>query len=115
MLELAEVARRPRKKIGSIDHLIDGVARILEVARADMLSASRRRRLSLARALVTWHATHSRIATLSEVARRLDRDPSTLLAAVERYRVQRPDLFTETMVGVIDRNAESWQLLMRRV
>lgn len=107
--------QRPRKKIGSIDQLIDGVARILEVPRAEMLSASRRRRLSLARALVTWHATHSGIATLTEVARRLDRDPSTLLVAVERYRAQRPDLFTETIAGLIDRDAQSWQLLMRRV
>lgn len=106
---------RPRRKIGSIDQLIDGVARILEVPRVEMLSASRRRRLSLARALVTWHATHSGIATLTEVARRLDRDPSTLLVAVERYRVQRPDLFTESMAGMVDRDAESWRLLMRRV
>ncbi len=106
---------RLRKKVGSIDQLIDGVARFLEVSRADMLSASRRRRLSLARALVTWHAIHNRMATLSEMARRLDRDPSTLLVGVERYRVHRPDLFTETMAGMIDRDAESWRLLMRRV
>lgn len=106
---------RPKRRIGSIDQLIDGVARILEVPRPEMLSPSRRRRLSLARALVTWHATRSGIATLTEVARRLDRDPSTLLVAMERYRVQRPDLFTQNLPGLIDQDAESWRLLMRRV
>lgn len=106
---------RPRKRIGSIDQLIDGVAQLLEVPRNEMLSASRRRRLSLARALVTWHATHNGIATLTEVARRLERDPSTLFVAMEHYRVERPDLFTQSMAGLIDQDAESWRLLLRRV
>lgn len=105
----------PRKRIGSIDQLIDGVAQLLEVPRSEMLSASRRRRLSLARALVTWHATRNGIGTLTEVSRRLDRDPSTLFVAMERYRVTRPDLFTQSMAGLIDRDAESWRLLLRRV
>ncbi len=106
---------RPKRRIGSIDQLIDGVAALLDVARSEMLSPSRRRRLSLARALATWHATRSGIATLTEVARRLDRDPSTLSVAMERYRVKRPDLFTQSLAGVLDRDGESWRLLMRRV
>lgn len=114
-LSTLALSSRPKRRIGSIDQLIDGVARLLEVPRTELLSASRRRRLSLARALVTWHATRSGIATLTEVARRLDRDPSTLSVAMERYRVERPDLFTQTMAGTIDGDAESWRLLMRRV
>src|SRR5262249_31995026 len=39
------------------------------------------------------YATERGIATLAEVARRLERDPSTLFVAVERYRALRPDLF----------------------
>ena len=43
--------------------------------------------------VITWYATERGIATLAEVARRLERDPSTLFVAVERYRTLRPDLF----------------------
>ncbi len=64
---------------------------------------------------MTWHATRNGVATLTEVARRLDRDPSTLFVAMERYRIDRPDLFTQSMAGLIDRGAESWRLLLRRV
>jgi hypothetical protein len=36
------------------------------------------------------------VATLAEVARRLERDPSTLFVGVERYRNLRPELFNLT-------------------
>jgi hypothetical protein len=36
------------------------------------------------------------VATLAEVARRLERDPSTLFVGVERYRTLRPELFNLT-------------------
>ncbi len=114
-LSSLSIKSRPRKKIATIDQLIDGVAQLLEVPREELLSPSRRRRLSLARALVTWHATRNGIATLTEVSRRLERDPSTLFVAMERYRVTRPDLFTQTMIHLTDRDAESWRLLLRRV
>jgi hypothetical protein len=63
------------------------------VRRDEVLSPSRRRELALARALITWRATRAGVATLSEVARRLGRDPSTLFVGMERYRTLRPDLF----------------------
>ncbi|MBX5460120.1 MAG: transposase [Steroidobacteraceae bacterium] len=77
----------------SLDEVIDTVSSTLGLERSDVLSRSRQRRLALARALITWYATERGIATLAEVARRLERDPSTLFVAVERYRVLRPDLF----------------------
>jgi hypothetical protein len=43
--------------------------------------------------LIGWYATERRVATLSEVARRLRRDPSTLSVAISRYRTCRPELF----------------------
>jgi hypothetical protein len=58
-----------------------------------VFSRSRQRQLALARALIAWFATERRICTLSEVARRLRRDPSTLSVAISRYRELRPDLF----------------------
>lgn len=106
---------RPKRRMGSLDQLIDGVARLLEIPRAELLSSSRHRHLSLGRALVTWHATSTGIATLAEVARRLDRDPSTLSVGMDRYKVERPDLFTRGMAGMIDRDAKSWRRLIPRV
>jgi hypothetical protein len=86
--------RPPPPPFESLDHVIESVARLLRVARKDILSSSRERRLSLARAVITWRATQSSIATLTEVARCLNRDPSTLSVAVRRYRALRPALFT---------------------
>ncbi len=74
--------------------LIESVATSQRVAITELFSLSRRRRVVLARALITWQATQSGASTLTEVATHLRRSPSTLWAAVERYRAQRPELFT---------------------
>jgi hypothetical protein len=68
----------------------------LGVDREHVLSNSRQREVTLARALIAWYATERRVATLSEVARYLRRDPSTLSVAVSRYRLCRPELFKLT-------------------
>lgn len=80
----------------SLDEIIEAVARVQVVEREELLSRSRKRRLALARALIAWHATQRGIATLTEVARRLNRDPSTLSIGVERYAKSRPELFQLT-------------------
>jgi REP element-mobilizing transposase RayT len=77
----------------SLDQVIDTVSCRLGVERDEILSKSRQRRLAMARALVTWYATERGVATLAEISRRLQRDPSTLFVAVERYRHLKPDLF----------------------
>lgn len=77
----------------SLDELIDSILAGLRVAKSEVLSPSRRRRLALARALIAWNATERGVATLAQVARRLERDPSTLFVAVQRYRALRPELF----------------------
>ena len=84
---------RTYRSTHSLDQVIDTVSSKLGLERTEVLSRSRQRRLALARALITWYATERGIATLAEVARRLERDPSTLFVAVERYRTLRPDLF----------------------
>jgi putative transposase len=88
--------QRTYRSSHSLEQVIDTVIRTLAVERAEVLSRSRQRRLALARALIAWYATERGIATLSEVARRLQRDPSTLFVAVERYRTLRPELFSLT-------------------
>jgi len=77
----------------SLDQIINNVTCALEVDRTHVFSRSRQRQLALARALIAWFATERRVCTLSEVARRLRRDPSTLSVAISRYRDLRPDLF----------------------
>ncbi len=88
-------ARTYRSKT-SLDQIINTVTCTLGVEREHVLSSSRQRQFALARALIAWYATERGIATLSDVARRLHRDPSTLSVAVSRYRVCRPELFKLT-------------------
>src|SRR5438477_81690 len=101
----SQYARRVHRRAGELGHLfqqryhallIDTVTCTLGLERSEVLSRSRQRRLALARALITWYATERGVATLAEVARRLQRDPSTLFVAVERYRTLRPELFNLT-------------------
>lgn len=77
----------------SLHQIVAGVTRSLDVDRQYLLSGSRRRDLALARALIAWNATERGVASLSEVARYLRRDPSTLSVAIRRYRASRPELF----------------------
>jgi hypothetical protein len=84
-----------------LSRIIDSVATKLAVGREDMLSPSRRRTLSLARALVAWHATRNDVATLTQVAHCVHRNPSTLCVGVERYRRVRRDLFEEPIVNLL--------------
>src|SRR5215475_12796561 len=95
---MASIPRNMRvyRSTYSLDQVIDTVTCTLGLERSEVLSRSRQRRLALARALMTWYATERGVATLAEVARRLERDPSTLFVAVERYRTLKPELFNLT-------------------
>jgi putative transposase len=77
----------------TLDQVIDSVVLTLGADRAAVLSRSRRRDLTLARAMIAWHAVERRVANLSTVARRLNRDPSSLSVAAARYSEKRPELF----------------------
>lgn len=92
-MQVVPRSQRTYRSTHSLDQVIETVSSKLGLERSEVLSRSRQRRLALARALITWYATERGIATLAEVARRLERDPSTLFVAVERYRMLRPDLF----------------------
>jgi REP element-mobilizing transposase RayT len=82
-----------------LDEVIACVARHQGVALRSVLSRSRKRQYVLVRALITWKATQNGVATLTEVAARLGRDPSTLWTAMERYRTSRPELFLNWHIG----------------
>jgi len=84
---------QPRRVRASLEQLIDAAADVLDVAPEEIVSLSRRRPLALARAIVTWHAVRHRIATLSQVSRRLGRDSSTLLTSVHHYRKVKREYF----------------------
>jgi putative transposase len=92
LANLPRHARKYRSKI-SLEQIVCAVTQALGVERDHVMSSSRRRDLALARALIAWFAIERRVATLTEVARRLNRDPSTLSVAISRYSVSRPDLF----------------------
>lgn len=89
--------RPPRRHKTSLDQIISNVAALRGVRREFILSKSRVHEYTLARAMIAWYATERGIATLSEVARYLSRDPSTLSCAITRYRSLHPELFTHTM------------------
>ncbi|RDS85063.1 hypothetical protein DWU98_03765 [Dyella monticola] len=82
-----------------LDDIIACVVRRQGVSLRLVLSRSRRREHVLARALITWKAMQNGIATLTEIAERLGRDPSTLWTAMERYRLSRPELFLDGQIG----------------
>ena len=88
-------SRTYRSKL-TLEQIIYTVTSALGVEREHVLSTSRKRDLAMARALIAWFATERHVATLSEVARQLRRDPSTLSVAISRYRVCRPELFKLT-------------------
>jgi putative transposase len=93
--ELAEVAghRVKRSSRTTPDQIINDVCCLLDVARDDVLSRSRLRRLALARAVIAWHTTVRGIATLAEISRYLGRVSSTLSKTITSYRKRQPDLF----------------------
>ena len=84
---------RPYRTTATVDQVIETVACRLGIQRERILSASRERELTLARALVAWYVTERRIASLAGIARRLRRDSSTLSVGIARYRRRRPELF----------------------
>lgn len=87
-----------RRGTRSFEQLIDAVCLVLNVDRGAVLSKSRKQPLSEARAVIAGHAI-DRGASLTEVARRLGRHPSTLLVGLDRYRALRPELFSS---GALD-------------
>jgi putative transposase len=103
-----------RSRVATLDQLIDGVVAAQDIAYTDLMSSSRRSSLVLARGLIAWYATHHRVATLAETARRLNRDPSTLLVAIERYKRLQPALFERPIEDVVNRNATAWRSMVRR-
>jgi REP element-mobilizing transposase RayT len=92
------IAERPQatrvyERRASLDQIIADVTRAFGVGREQLATRSRKREHALARALIGWLAVERRAATLTEVARRLNRDPSTLSSSISRRRIAHPDLF----------------------
>jgi chromosomal replication initiation ATPase DnaA len=85
-----------------IEELIQIICRTLDVNAPDLCCPSRNRRLTLARALTAWHALNNNIASLSTIARRFNRDPSTVYTAIERYRHCKPQLFDQSLKNLLE-------------
>lgn len=76
----------PRRDWPSLDQLVDGVAAEFGVGADEMASGSRSRVLTLARCAVAERAAAFGVASLCEVARRLNRSHSSLSEAIDRQR-----------------------------
>lgn len=101
-MKLESLRRRRRRDPALLDRIVRSVEQRLDIPKEAMLSPSRRRSLSLARALVAWHATNNEIATLTQVAQYFHRNTSTLCVGVERYRRTRHDLFNEPIPNLLE-------------
>lgn len=77
----------------TVETIVKAVLQLVDAERDEIFSNSRRQEVVLARALIAWHVTERRLETLSEIARRFGRDPSTLSVAIRRYRNKRKELF----------------------
>jgi putative transposase len=84
-----------------LPRLIAHVAEGHDISPEEICSASRRRKLVVVRAQITWLAARFNIASLNEVARHLHHSPSALSRAVTKYRCERPDLFTAEQIGSV--------------
>lgn len=85
--------QRETVKPATLEEIVAATCSRLQIEERALVSAARARYLSLARALVTWHARRAGVATLTEAALRLHRDPSTLFDGCRRYEKLYPDLF----------------------
>ena len=77
-------AWRPRSR-KTLQELMDEASQKFEVSGEALRSASRQRRLTRARAWIAHQAITLRIASLSQVARLLERDESSLRECVRRH------------------------------
>jgi chromosomal replication initiation ATPase DnaA len=90
-------ARKVALSVENLKYIIEVVARALKVTSDQVLSPSRAREVTLARALIAWHALRAGKGTLSDIGRCLERDPSVLNRAIENHKTQRPDLFMKSL------------------
>ncbi|HEY6640548.1 MAG TPA: hypothetical protein VIZ63_00270 [Povalibacter sp.] len=82
--KLLGAAWQPKSR-KTLQQLVDEAARGFSISREALLSPSRQRHLSKARAWIAHEAISRRIASLSQVARLLQRDESSLREAVQRH------------------------------
>jgi len=84
---------REEQRPATLEQIVQATCQRMRVEEGDLVSPSRVRYLSLARAVVTWYATRSEVATYAQLAAYLRRDPSTLYCGRERYHRAYPELF----------------------
>lgn len=83
-----------RERTPSLDEVIDFVAHSHGIPRQEIVSPRRYHTLVVTRARIAWFASEFGIASLSETARRLGRDVSSLGRAISHHLRAAPELFT---------------------
>jgi putative transposase len=89
-------------KPASLEELIQAVARCVQVDPAVIESRIRSPALALARALITWLAMQNGIASLSELAQRLNRCRSSLHETRETHRRRWPRVFDIPLAEILE-------------
>src|SRR5579883_907073 len=77
----------------SLDEIVDFVAQSHGISRQEIVSSRRHHMLVVTRAQIAWLASEFGVASLSEIARCLRRDPSSLGRAVSHHLRAAPELF----------------------
>ena len=85
--------RNPALCVEDLKPIIDVVGRALKLTADQILSLSRARHVTRARALIAWHALRAGKGTLTDIGRCLGRDSSVLSRAIDSHKVKQPDLF----------------------
>lgn len=83
----------PIRPATTLETLAESISKGMACDLAEVRSSSRRRELSRVRAVIAWHATQRKIASLAEVARYLGRKPPSMCSAIDYYSARERDLF----------------------
>lgn len=82
-----------------IERIIQSVLKLVGVDRSELFSDSRRKEVVLARAVIAWHVTERRLATLTDISKQLGRSAATLSIEIQRHRAKHPFLFRLSALG----------------
>jgi len=91
----------------SIEKVLETVEKIYDLQKGDMRAAGKKRRLSEARGLAAWAILELTDATLTDLAKRLGRDVSTISAASRRFDERRKrDLILRGRLELLEKELE---------
>lgn len=86
----------------TLDRLIAQITERQGISLEELYSKLRRRELVVARAQITWFAILWQVASVKDIAHRLQHSPSALSRAIARHKKSSPELFTPELIAHLD-------------